>query len=822
MSSESYKPEYKNSWALVVGIDQYKDPALPPLMTAVKGARAFADLLRAAFGFPPNQVILLENEHATQAAIRRAFTDPLGREAKVGDDDRVVVYFGGHGVTYDTAEGEIGCVTCYDTETAYWDTTIPMDELTRLANRSHAKHVLFLLDACFSGYATTRSFDAGAGRQADDYLTRAARQVISAGMREQLVSDTLGPEGQSLFTGFLLEGLRGAAPTPGGVLRAFHLAGYLQDMVGQHSRSRQTPQYAPLMGSQGGDFIFEIREVPELADPILSAIESDDPAQRMSAVAQLRTLTLGKDEDRAAQALAKLEALTTDRDEMVRASARGALRALIPTTSIVPVVREKLLALAALSTLQTGNLPAAVGRRAILRVTAGPARGTHFEVDEQGGTIGRGRDNWLAFPDDDRLSRKHAQMEWRGGQLWLLDIGSKNGTYVNRERVSEGYCIKSGDEIKLGLTVFTVMFPDEAVDSVVETTKEISESDLQEMQSAYQAEAAASTRAEPVAPLTARAEAGEPTVSTATGRNPIAPDNVAAIHAVRVLKEHLEGINSVAWSPDGLRLAAGMSDSSVMLWDANGKLLRTMQGHTLDVSDVVWSPDGVRLVSASRDSTLSVWDTSTGGRLRVMKSPTGYLTSVGWSFDGALLAAGSRDGTVTVWDAATSEVRYRLAGHTNVANDVEWSPDGMWLASCAADKTVLIWEGATGEWRHVLQGHDLAVRSLAWAPDGQHIASGSADKSIIVWQIATGQPVYRIEGHVTEVASLAWSPRGDVLASGSDDGILMLWDAGSGAKLRALGGIHSRAVRAVDWAPDGARLASGSHDRRIAIWEVGH
>ncbi len=299
-------------------------------------------MLQDDLDFDAERIILLENEAATQRAIRRAFVDPLGREEKVGPDDRVLVYFGGHGLTYDTAEGEIGCIAPYDIEKAYWDTAIPMDELTRLANRIHAKHVLFLLDACFSGFATTRQISTGVQRQVDDYLRRPARQVITAGMRDQLAADSWGPGGHALFTGFLLEGMRGAAPTPGGVLRAFHLAGYLQDEVAAHSHSLQTPQYAALMGSRGGDFVFSVRDIVELPEWLLEVAESEDATQRLMAIGELRPLARSDDADLADMALARLADMAeNDPDEVVRSSAGAAIRAQMPGTTVAPVEREE-------------------------------------------------------------------------------------------------------------------------------------------------------------------------------------------------------------------------------------------------------------------------------------------------------------------------------------------------------------------------------------------------------------------------------------------------------------------------------------------------
>src|SRR6266702_8235763 len=73
---------------------------------------------------------------------------------------------------------------------------------------------------------------------------------------------------------------------------------------------------------------------------------------------------------------------------------------------------------------------------------------------------------------------------------------------------------------------------------------------------------------------------------------------------------------SVAWSPDGKRLALGYADGSVQIRNAtSGKIDFTVQGHTGHIWTVAWSPDGKRLASASWDHTVQVWDTSTGTSL---------------------------------------------------------------------------------------------------------------------------------------------------------------------------------------------------------------
>jgi Inner membrane component of T3SS, cytoplasmic domain/zinc-ribbon domain len=88
------------------------------------------------------------------------------------------------------------------------------------------------------------------------------------------------------------------------------------------------------------------------------------------------------------------------------------------------------------------------GGRAVLIVKRGPNAGSKFFLDEDTVVIGRHPDSDI-FLDDITVSRRHAEIKRAGNDFSMDDVGSLNGTYVNRERV-EGAQLQTGDEIQIG------------------------------------------------------------------------------------------------------------------------------------------------------------------------------------------------------------------------------------------------------------------------------------------------------------------------------------------------------------------------------------
>lgn len=242
---------YGESWAVVVGIDDYAK--WPKLHYAVRDAEAVSKILVEKLGFPAQRVFTLENAAATRAAILAVFEDKLGHGV-VKRDDRVFVFFAGHGATRQLTSGRnLGYVIPADSDPLHVSSdAVPMTEIQNLAESLEAKHVLFVMDACYSGLGLTRG--ERSGQFLSENARRIGRQMLTAGGAEQMVADG-GPNGHSVFTWTLLQGLAGKADLNGdGFITATELAAYVAPAVA--SVTHQTPAFGSLPGSEGGEFVF--------------------------------------------------------------------------------------------------------------------------------------------------------------------------------------------------------------------------------------------------------------------------------------------------------------------------------------------------------------------------------------------------------------------------------------------------------------------------------------------------------------------------------------------------------------------------------------
>jgi WD40 repeat protein len=289
-----------------------------------------------------------------------------------------------------------------------------------------------------------------------------------------------------------------------------------------------------------------------------------------------------------------------------------------------------------------------------------------------------------------------------------------------------------------------------------------------------------------------------------------------------ILKGHTTRVGSLAFTPDGRRLASMSQDNTLRLWDLDRGLeevsLPVACWHGFIAIDpsgrfLAWSGDCVRVWDLSAGcKPLLRWRESAG---RVQFSPDGsYLAGTGsrirrWDTRSwrKLPAWGSRHGKAQADPLAFSRGGSLLAVAYN-------SGEG----GGPYQSFIRLWDARTGEDRGKLAGPDERVLALVFGRDDRSLVC-LYDNTLSVWSVADGREVVQRTTGAWRSTALAITPAGRFVATAGDGETVRIWDTETWRERTALNWGIGKPF-AVAFSPDGMRGAVGGGCGNIVIWDV--
>ncbi len=239
-------PRIDKRWAVVIGVGEYESEDIPDLEFAASDARAVKEFLESDAAGPFDEVLYLENERATGAAMRAALFVFL---QQADFDDLVVIYYAGHGAPDPGRPDNLYLLPTDADLNSLATTGFPMwDVKTALRRQIAAERVIVIADACHS--AGTADGDTVGGGESNpiaggfqSLFTPSRRLMMTAADTDEFSLEDARWGGHGVFTHFLLEGLHGAGDADGnGIVTFSELFEFVSGNVREATGGRQNPQ----------------------------------------------------------------------------------------------------------------------------------------------------------------------------------------------------------------------------------------------------------------------------------------------------------------------------------------------------------------------------------------------------------------------------------------------------------------------------------------------------------------------------------------------------------------------------------------------------
>lgn len=287
----------------------------------------------------------------------------------------------------------------------------------------------------------------------------------------------------------------------------------------------------------------------------------------------------------------------------------------------------------------------------------------------------------------------------------------------------------------------------------------------------------------------------------------------------RSLATGLANVRSLAFSPSGRLLGAGMSNGPAAVIDvATGRPLQVLAGGQRPVLSVAFSPDEQALLSAGSDQLVRIYGGAGFAEGAVLKGHEGGVAYAQWTA-GLGPVTGAEDGTVRRWSWPEAAHGRSLTGFWDkLLGDQLLSPNGQELWITERSGRLARVDLATG----AVVSRTEAFQPLAFTASGKALLALSADRALVRVDLAGGAPqrLGPVVDGSRRLSKVVVSPDRRLAVLGSEEGETEVWDLANEAVLWRRRAEKRGLVWAAAFSPSGERLVVGDNEGRLWLWLV--
>lgn len=211
---------------------------------------------------------------------------------------------------------------------------------------------------------------------------------------------------------------------------------------------------------------------------------------------------------------------------------------------------------------------------------------------------------------------------------------------------------------------------------------------------------------------------------------------------LHTLADFTTDVTALAWKPaSATLLVTNGKEGTVRIWNVRtGKVDKTYEG-THNIVSLAWSPDGTRVAHGQENALVHVWQATSAKALHTLEdggSPP-HVSALAWSPNGQLLAAGRGNHTMQLWDPRTGKKLHSLPTMAPVQR-VSWTPGSTTIGISSHDRTARFVDAATGKLRALLLAEDDQILAVNF--DGHYRAPDAETALVYVVQTKSSQETF--------------------------------------------------------------------------------